>query len=96
LTWVQAGYDSIRGKITSDWKRAGGKFTLSVTIPANTTATIFIPASSAETVTESGKPAAQIGGVKFLRMENDRAVFEIESGAYTFGSSFEERTAPPL
>jgi hypothetical protein len=88
LTWARASYDSIRGKITSDWKRAGGKFTLNVTIPANTTATVFIPAASAETVTEGGKPAAQSGGVKFLRMENDRAVFEIESGAYTFGSRF--------
>jgi hypothetical protein len=88
LTWARAGYDSIRGKITSDWKRAGGKFTLNVTIPANTTATIFIPAAAAETVTEGGKSAAQSGGVKFLRMENDRAVFEIESGAYTFKSGF--------
>jgi hypothetical protein len=88
LTWARADYDSIRGKITSDWKRAGGKFTLSVTIPANTTATVFIPATSAETVTEGGKPAAKSGGVKFLRMENARAVFEIESGAYTFGSRF--------
>ena len=88
LTWARASYDSIRGKITSDWKRAGGKFTLNITIPANTAATVFIPAASVETVTESGKPAAQSGGVKFLRMENDRAVFEIESGAYTFGSRF--------
>jgi hypothetical protein len=88
LTWARAGYDSIRGKITSDWKRAVGKFTLNVTIPANTTAIVFIPAASAETVTEGGKPAAQSGGVKFLRMENDRAVFEIESGAHTFVSRF--------
>ena len=88
LTWARAGYDSICGKITSDWKRAGGKFTLNVTIPANTTATVFIPAASAETVTEGGKPAAQSDGVKFLRMENDRAVFEIESGTYTFGAGY--------
>jgi hypothetical protein len=88
LTWARASYDSIRGKITSDWKHAAGKFTLNVTIPANTTATVFIPAASSETVTEGGRPAAQSGGVKFLRMENDRAVFEIESGAYTFGSRF--------
>jgi hypothetical protein len=88
LTWARADYDSIRGKITSDWKHTGGKFALSVTIPANTTATVFIPAAAAETVTESGKPAAQSGGVKFLRMENDRAVFKIESGSYTFGSRF--------
>jgi hypothetical protein len=86
LTWARASYDSIRGKITSDWKRAGGKFTLNVTIPANTTATVFIPAASVETVTEGGQPAAQSGGVKFLRMENDRAVFEIQSGIFTFRS----------
>ncbi len=88
LAWARAGYDSIRGKITSDWKRTNGKFTLSVTIPANMTATVFIPAASAETMTEGGKSAAPSGGVKFLRMENDRAVFEIESGAYTFRSRF--------
>jgi hypothetical protein len=88
LAWARVGYDSIRGKITSDWKRAGGKFTLNVTIPANTTAAVFIPAASAETVKEGGKPAAQSSGVKFLRMENDRAVFEIESGDYTFKSGY--------
>ena len=69
VTWAKASYDSIRGKITSDWQRAGGKFTLRITIPANTTATVFIPAASADTVTESGKPAAESGGVKFLGME---------------------------
>ena len=53
LTWVKASYDSIRGKIVSDWKRDGGKFTLNVTIPPNTTATVLVPAKSAEAVTES-------------------------------------------
>jgi alpha-L-rhamnosidase len=33
VTWVKASYNSIRGKIVSDWKRAGGKFILNVTIP---------------------------------------------------------------
>jgi hypothetical protein len=88
LTWARADYDSIRGKITSDWKRAGRKFTLRVTIPANTTATVFIPAPPAETVTEGGISATQSDGVKFLWMENDCAVYEIESGAYAFRSRF--------
>jgi alpha-L-rhamnosidase len=88
LTRVKASYDSIRGKIVSDWQRAGDKFTLSVTIPANTTATVFMPAKTAEAVTESGRPAGQNKGVKFLRLENDRAVYAVESGDYTFKSTF--------
>jgi hypothetical protein len=88
LTWVKASYDSIRGMIVSNWKRDGAQFTLSVTIPANTTATIFLPARSADAVTESGKPAAQNNGVKFLRTGDNLAVFEIVSGQYTFKSIF--------
>ena len=86
LTWVKASYVSIRGKIVSDWKRDGDKFILNVTIPANTTATVFVPAKSAESVTEDGQPVTPGNGVTFLRMENDRAVFAIESGKYEFES----------
>jgi len=79
VTWVKASYNSIRGKIVSDWKRDGGKFTLKVSIPANTTATVYVPAQSAV--------AVKAEGTTFLRMENDRAVFVIGSGDYTFVSS---------
>ena len=81
VTWAKASYNSIRGKIVSDWKRDGEKFTLKVTIPANTTATVFVPAKSRAAV-------AQTDGATFLRMENGRAVFEVESGNYTFKSEF--------
>jgi hypothetical protein len=84
VTWAKASYNSIRGKIVSDWKRDDGKFILDVTIPANTTATVFVPAKSADEVLESGKPAAQSDGVKFSREEDGRAIFEIASGSYEF------------
>jgi hypothetical protein len=88
VTWVKASYDSIRGKIISDWKRDDGKFTLRVTIPASTTATVFVPAESADEVLENGKSAASSDGVKFLRFENGRAIYEIVSGSYKFESRF--------
>jgi hypothetical protein len=84
VTRVKASYNSIRGKIATEWKRNGGKFILKVTIPAGTTATVFVPAKSAEKVFESGKPAAQSDGVKFLRQENAESVFETASGSYEF------------
>ncbi len=43
LTWARASYRSVRGKIASEWKRDGRKLTLTVTIPGNTTATIYLP-----------------------------------------------------
>ena len=86
LTWVKASYDSIRGKIVSDWKRDGEKFTLNVTIPANATAMVYVPAKSAEAVTEGGRPAALSNGVVLLWMEDNCAVFAVESGKYEFAS----------
>ncbi|HEY5346307.1 MAG TPA: family 78 glycoside hydrolase catalytic domain, partial [Verrucomicrobiae bacterium] len=79
VTWAKASYNSIRGKIVSDWKRDGEKFTLNVTIPANTTATVFVPAKSREAV-------AQSADATFLWMKNGRAVFAVESGKYEFNS----------
>ena len=84
LTWAKGSYQSIRGTIASSWKIESGRFTLDVTIPANTSATVFVPASSADSVTEGGKPAAQAVGVQFLRMEDGSAVYLIQSGRYSF------------
>ena len=86
LDWVKASYDSIHGRIESNWRREGGTLRLSVTIPANTTATVYVPAKDAAAVTESGKPADKADGVRFLRMEDGAAVFAIGSGTYEFAA----------
>jgi alpha-L-rhamnosidase len=76
LTWVKASYDSPHGKIVSDWRRENGKFTLKVTVPANTTATVFVP----------GKEAKGSEGTTLLREEKGEGVFSVGSGKYEFGS----------
>ncbi len=86
IDWVKAHYDSIHGRIASAWRANGADFELTTTIPANTTATIFIPAKDAASVTEGGKALGDVAGVKLLRYENDRTVFEVESGTYRFAS----------
>jgi len=86
LDYAKASYNSINGEIVSDWKIMGGKFALNVTIPANTTATVYVPAGDIESVTEGGKPAAKAGDVSLLRMEDDSAVFAVGSGHYRFVS----------
>ena len=85
LTWLKASYDSIRGRITSEWKvddRA--RFHLYVRIPANTRATVYLPGGSAEAVTEGGRPVARVEGVGAVRVEDGMVVLDVGSGTYRF------------
>ncbi len=86
IEWVKASYRSIRGMIVSDWQKMNGKFSLHVVVPANTTATVYVPAKSAGGVTESGRPVAGSPDVNFLRFEGGYAEFELLSGEYIFRS----------
>ena len=84
LTWARGSYRSIRGTIESSWRISDGKFTESVTIPPNTSATVYVPATGVDQVREGANAASRSTGVTFLRMAVDAAVFEVQSGRYTF------------
>jgi alpha-L-rhamnosidase len=86
LRFVKASHRSLYGLIASEWQKQDGVFRWKVTIPVNTTAIVYVPAASVESVTESGKPATQARGVKLVEMENGRAVFSVGSGNYSFES----------
>ena len=45
---------------------------------------MYIPTHDVNDVTESGKPAKRTDGVKYIRMEDGAAVYEVGSGNYTF------------
>jgi alpha-L-rhamnosidase len=87
LTRAAVAYDSIRGRIESRWQQKGRRFELAVTVPANTTATVILPAAGAAQVTEGGRPLDQAQGVKFVRMDGGRAVLAVESGSYRFSAA---------
>ncbi len=86
IHWVNARYDSIHGPIDSRWRREADRFTYEVSIPANTTATVLLPAADADSIREGGKALADADGVRFVRMDAGRAVLEMESGQYRFQS----------
>ncbi len=86
LTWVKCSYHSAHGLIISNWKRTGNRLETEVTVPANTTATLWLPATDEKTVTESGKPASSADGVRFVGKGKGMARFELGSGNYRFGS----------
>ena len=91
LSSAKAYHESMYGKIVSDWKIENGGFEWRIEVPANTTATVYVPTQNAQSVRESGKPARSAASVKFLRMEDNHAVFEIGSGRYSFTSQVTPR-----
>jgi alpha-L-rhamnosidase len=84
LDHVNASYHSPYGIIESKWKKEKEELKWDVTIPANTTATIYIPAATQNEVTEGGKIVTNRDGVRFLRMESGDAIYEVGSGKYKF------------
>ncbi|GHV09218.1 hypothetical protein AGMMS50229_18970 [Campylobacterota bacterium] len=78
LQFVNAEYDSIRGKVKSSWKRQNGKFQWTVTIPVGSTANVTVPADNPETV--------KMFGVNGRVINKGTNQFEVPSGAYTFVS----------
>lgn len=87
MDWVKGSFNSINGKIISEYKKENRNFLMKVSIPANTTATVYIPATNNKNVIESGKPASSAKGIKFMRVEDGRAVYEVGSGNYVFAST---------
>jgi alpha-L-rhamnosidase len=88
VTRAGGEYQSIRGPISAFWRLEGGRIVLSVSIPPNTTATVRVPTVQPDAVTESGKPAEQAEGVRFMGTEKGAAVYEVGSGRYVFESPF--------
>jgi len=86
ITWARGEYNSIRGTIISDWRLENDTFRLDVTVPVNTTATLYLPAKDAKSVTIDGLPAAESRLVRFLGIINGKVAITVNSGRYQFVS----------
>lgn len=84
LDWVDAATESPYGPIASRWSRDGQGLSWKVEIPANSTASVRIPASSAGQVTEGGKPLSENPAVKSVTEADGFVTVEIGSGKYDF------------
>lgn len=87
ITFADGSYDSVYGLIESSWEQKDGKLLYSATVPANTTATLYLPAS--EKATESLKAEHKvIDGVTYLGTQIHNGIktarFELLSGGYDF------------
>lgn len=72
------------GNIKSSWQWQNGQLALDVEIPANTTATVYIPVKGNNAVLESGKPVTDQKDIRFISSDKEVATLEIGSGRYHF------------
>jgi alpha-L-rhamnosidase len=77
LTKASGSYQTPAGWARSSWTKKDGRFALSVTIPANTQAEVWVPATDQRAVAASHRAT-------FQRIDGAYAVYAVASGSHTF------------
>ncbi len=85
MTFVKASYQSVYGKIVSEWEKKEDTTNFDIVIPANTSATVVLPVNSKVKITVNGKKMKQFD----LDKKTGRPTFKLGSGSYTIQSSLE-------
>jgi alpha-L-rhamnosidase len=89
VSWVEASYESILGRIVSCWERQDRKFTLSIEIPCNATGTVYVPTRDPAKLREGGRPIGGGPHVRLIDVRNEAAVLSVDAGKYSFESELD-------
>ncbi len=87
LTFITYSNETPYGRASVGWEKKAGEFSMNIKVPVGSTATVYVPASDAEDVTESGQTIKNASDVSFERIENGYAVFTVNAGDYYFKSA---------
>lgn len=85
FTNASASLKTYYGTVSSGWEIDTDKILMDVTIPANTTATIYIPSTDANTITESRNALGT--DIKVDGTENGYVKVNVGSGTYHFAAA---------
>lgn len=86
FSFASASLQTYYGKLSSGWKVEGDTISMDVEIPANTTATIFVPSTDVDSIIESTKPLSKERDIKIVGKEDDYIVLNVGSGVYHFST----------
>ncbi len=84
INFVSYSNETPYGIASINWKRDLRTFDLDITVPVGATATVYVPASNAKEVLESGRKISNDTGVHFQRIEKGYVIFSVGSGKYSF------------
>ena len=83
ITSATANFETPYGQVKTDWKMGNKVFNLKVTIPANSSALVYLPIVGNSLVTESGSSQEQ-SDYKLVEKNNECIVLKVGSGNYDF------------
>ena len=81
---AKARIETIRGTISSEWKKENGQFFLKVEVPFNTSALVYLPGDAGAEVREGGVNVKQAADIEPFGYREGAQVFKVHSGNYTF------------
>ena len=85
LTHAEGSYLSMYGLIQSAWDADEDAMTgYRCTVPANTTATLYLPAESLDSVNENGKPLSDAEGISVVSEKDGTVELLLVGGSYDF------------
>jgi alpha-L-rhamnosidase len=84
LDWVKSHYDSIRGRIVSNWQRRDDSVRFEIEIPVNTQARVVLPVYEHSSVSEGGRPLEGTPGVTDVVQRGNTVELTAGSGRYVF------------
>lgn len=87
ITYANADLNTGYGTAAVHWKKDNGIFTMDVTIPANTTARVYLPASASDHLKEGEKNVSEVSGIKVIGKEGTYVLVEVGSGTYHFSAN---------
>lgn len=82
ITWVKSSYQSSYGLIRSEWKKEQNILEMKVEIPANTSATIYLPTNQEGSVTKNGKKTT------VSKTADGKYFCKVGSGTYIFRMNY--------
>jgi hypothetical protein len=91
LTHADASLNTIHGKISSSWLIEKETLKMKISIPVSCTATIEIPCSDPDLITESGSQTADSENIIKYQIKGDKTICEIQSGDYIFMIPFKKQ-----
>jgi len=86
VTFASYSNETPNGNAAIRWEKNASSFKLEIKVPVGSTATVYVPTSSAKSVTESGKEINGKSGASFKQMTNGYAIYTVGSGDYSFNS----------
>ncbi|HZC27917.1 MAG TPA: family 78 glycoside hydrolase catalytic domain [Actinopolymorphaceae bacterium] len=83
-----SGYETTPlGPVSSAWTRSGTSLAVTIRVPVGAQASVCVPATGAQSVTESGDPVGSADGVTVIGMHGSCLQLRVGSGTYSFGST---------